>query len=263
MFNSRLRTIQNRKKRNKIFGLTGVSLVLILFFSLFLSFAHPPVEDAQAAEETEEKIVLGAEPELQEKEEDTKEQSESNKAVEEEQSPTITEYIEPEEQEEKNRGNVLGAFTSFLASPTPTATLTPTPTLTFTPSPTLTPTDTPTPTPIPPTETPAPTATVMPTRVPASPVEIDEYFQKYSGEYGVEIELLRKIAHCESGYNAQAINGPYAGMYQFHEQTWISTRQHMGMDSNPDLRFNPEEAIRTAAFKISFSGPSAWHNCAK
>lgn len=35
----------------------------------------------------------------------------------------------------------------------------------------------------------------------------------------------------------------------------------MNMDTNPALRFNAEEAIRTAAFRFSTDGPNAWPNC--
>jgi hypothetical protein len=37
----------------------------------------------------------------------------------------------------------------------------------------------------------------------------------------------------------------------------------MNLDPNPELRFNPEEAIKTAAFKISTVGFSPWPNCGK
>jgi hypothetical protein len=35
----------------------------------------------------------------------------------------------------------------------------------------------------------------------------------------------------------------------------------MGLDANSDLRFNAEEAIKTAAFHISQGGQGAWPNC--
>lgn len=162
----------------------------------------------------------------------------------------------------QKKGNVLAAFSEVVMSSTPTPTNTPTPTPTFTPTPT--PTNTPTPTPTPTnTPTPSPTPTVLPTRVPAGPADIDQYFQRFSQEYGVEEELLRKIAVCESGYNSQAVSpgGTYAGMYQFHRTSWENTRREMGADPNPDLRMNPEEDIRTAAFKISRYGTGAWPSC--
>lgn len=137
-------------------------------------------------------------------------------------------------------------------NPTPLPTFTPTPT--YTPTPTPTPTNTPTPTP-----TPTPTVYIP----PPAPGELDNYFKRYSGEFSADENLMRKIAACESGYNVSSHNTTfdYAGMYQFSRDTWINTRTNMGADSNPDLRFNAEEAIKTAAFKISRGGQGAWSSC--
>lgn len=71
------------------------------------------------------------------------------------------------------------------------------------------------------------------------------------------------MAVCESNLKPHAKNGDYGGLYQFSARTWKSTRQAMNLDTDPNLRFNPEEAIKTAAFKISTSGLSAWPNCNK
>lgn len=168
--------------------------------------------------------------------------------------------------EKEKKIPILSAFgqwqESRIVRPIPSGNPTPLPT--FTPTPTNTPTPTPTPTNTP-TPSPTPTATPTPTPyvAPPSPGELDGYFQKYSQEYGIDEQLLRKIAHCESGYNTTSHNTTYdyAGMYQFSRDTWTSTRQHMGADANPDLRFNAEEAIKTAAFKISRGGQNAWANC--
>lgn len=124
----------------------------------------------------------------------------------------------------------------------------PTPTITPSPTPTLTPTQTPTPTP-----------TSTPTPMPATSYE--SYFDEYSNKYGVSKDLLKKIAFCESGANPAAVNGEYAGMYQFTSETWSATRKEMGADPNPDLRFGAKEAIETASFKISRGGQNAWANC--
>lgn len=115
-----------------------------------------------------------------------------------------------------------------------------------------------------PTATPTPTETPAPTPVPttSSATDLDSLFSKYSGEYSVDIELLKKIAKCESGFNPNSNNsGLYLGMFQFSSSTWIANRTRMGMDTNPDLRTNAEEAIRTAAFLISRGGRNAWPNC--
>lgn len=139
----------------------------------------------------------------------------------------------------------------------PEATATPT----STPIPTSTPTSTPTPTPTP-TDTPTPEPTATPTPWPAlSSADIETFFQKYSDEYAVAKDLLKRIAACESGFNSQADTGLYVGMFQFAQSTWISARNSMALDSNPDLRKNAEESIRTAAFMIGRGQQNAWKNC--
>lgn len=156
----------------------------------------------------------------------------------------------------------------FLQHPTPTTIPTPTPTMVFSPSPTNSPTPTETATPKPtaiPTSilTPTLTSTPTPTQTPATSAQLDEWFTTYSNHYSIDREKLRLVAICESNIRPQATNGDYAGLYQFSTHTWKSTRNAMGMDPDPSLRFNPEEAIRTAAFKISTVGLSPWPNCGK
>lgn len=153
---------------------------------------------------------------------------------------------------------------AMLATPTLSPTDTPPSTPTATPTPTETPLPTPTDTPTPtPTETPSPTPTETPTPavITASASDIDGYFQKYSDEYHVDKDLLRRIAVCESGYNSQAQNGDYGGMFQFATQSWETIRGRMGQDPNPDLRFSAEEAVKTAAYHIANGGEASWPNC--
>jgi len=135
-------------------------------------------------------------------------------------------------------------------------TTTPSPTPTNTPTPTSTPTTTPSPTP---TITPTPTNTPTPTPLPV--VNYEELFETYASHYSVDKDKLKRIAICESKLNPQATNGDYQGLFQFATVTWSVTRLRMGLDIDPDLRTNPEEAIHTAAFKISRGGESAWKNC--
>lgn len=134
----------------------------------------------------------------------------------------------------------------------------PSPSLELIPSPISEPTPTPTPRPTP---KPIPTPTPLPTA--ATAVQMDTWFTQYSGSQSVSIEMLRKIAVCESGYNQFAQNEIYGGLFQFSSSTWVSTRLQMNADSNPDLRFNAEEAIKTAAFRIATIGSAAWPNCSK
>lgn len=132
----------------------------------------------------------------------------------------------------------------------------------------LKPTDIPTPTLIPvPTATPSPTLipapTVIPTPVVTSDRGLEELFIKYSSTFSIDKNLIEKIANCESHFGTGAKNGPYAGMFQFDLPIWTSTRNLMGLDPNPDLRYSAEESIKTAAFLISQNHKTLWPVCGK
>ena len=125
-----------------------------------------------------------------------------------------------------------------------------------------TPTPTPTPTPAP---TPTPSPTPTPTPIPITFEQLDAWFTTYANHYSVDKSLLWKIAACETGFRANAVsrNGFYVGMFQFGRATWIANRYLMGMDTNPNLRTNPEESIRTAAFVLSTRGENPWPVCSR
>lgn len=144
--------------------------------------------------------------------------------------------------------------------PTSTVNPTPTPSPTSTPKPTIIPTATPslTPTPVPtPTQIPEPTSTPD----VWSPASMEHWFAQYAGQFGADKNLLERIANCESHFNPNAINGDYVGMFQFSTSTWINYRSQMGMDTNPALRTNPEESIKTGAFLVSKRGSAPWPSC--
>lgn len=126
---------------------------------------------------------------------------------------------------------------------------------------------TPTPTAIPtiaPTAIPTPTATPIPQPAITVATDLESLFSTYSNQFHVDEDILKKIAKCESGFNATSNNsGMYLGMFQFSASTWSSNRARMGLDTNPDLRTNPEEAIRTAAYVIANSGTGAWPVCGR
>ncbi|MFC1647159.1 transglycosylase SLT domain-containing protein [Patescibacteria group bacterium] len=167
---------------------------------------------------------------------------------------TISSFLIYREINQKKPAKMLLAsnIIDYFPSITPTPSNTPTPTTT----PTITPTPYPTNIPLP-TQTPLP----MPTVISITGNQLDDWFDKYSQVYSVDRDKLQQIAVCESNLNPSAVNGLYAGFYQFSPAAWKSTRKQMNLDPNPDLRFNPEEAIKTAAFKMSVSGLSAWPNC--
>jgi hypothetical protein len=147
----------------------------------------------------------------------------------------------------KAEGGLVSPLPSVTPSPTPIPTATPTPLPTATPTPI-------------PTATPTPTPTPIPTPIVTS-ADLEQLFQKYADSYQVDRELLKRIAACESGFNSNASFLDYAGMFQFSTESWTLTRQGMSEDSNPELRKNAEEAIKTAAFKIANGGQNAWPNC--
>ncbi|MGH9857490.1 MAG: transglycosylase family protein, partial [Acidobacteriota bacterium] len=116
------------------------------------------------------------------------------------------------------------------------------------------------------TSTTLPQPTQLPTATPipqpaVNAGDLESLFDKYSSEFNIDKEDLKRIAQCESGFNSASDTGVYAGMFQFHANTWTSTRNAMGLDANPELRKNAEEAIRTAAYKVSHGGRGAWPNC--
>lgn len=120
-------------------------------------------------------------------------------------------------------------------------------------------TETPTPTPTPlPTLTPTPTPTPI---IYPFPADINSLFSKYSNIESIDRNLLIKIAVCESGLNPKADNGIYGGLYQFSAGSWETTRIRMNLNPDPNLRFNAEEAIKTAAFKLAADGVYAWPHC--
>ena len=151
----------------------------------------------------------------------------------------------------KPKGKIL----SFSIKPSPTPTVTPLPTPTQTPTPTPTPTPSPIPTP---TNTPTPTPVPQPNYTSE---QINQFIDQYAGQYGVSPHVLRHIVLCESGFNPLAVHSIYAGLFQFGPVTWRNNRKLINEDPNPDLRFNAEQAVKTAAYVLSIGRGGIWPNC--
>lgn len=128
---------------------------------------------------------------------------------------------------------------------------------------TVSPTETPTPIPtITPTPKPKPAPTKTPVPQPKfSSQQINDFIDRYGSQYGVDPNVLRAIAICESGFNPKAYRAGYAGLFQFGSITWKNLRREIGEDVNPDLRYNAEEAAQTAAYAISRGKRALWPNC--
>lgn len=152
----------------------------------------------------------------------------------------------------KPQAEVLGSGTNpnlIIITPDPTPTPTPTPSPSPTPSPTPKPTPKPTPTPVP-----------TPTPKPYTRAEIEALINEFAGVYRTDASLLKFIAQCESEFNPLAVNGPYAGLFQFGPKTWRSNRMAMG-EGLTDLRLDAREAVKTAAYVLSTRGGGVWPNC--
>ena len=148
---------------------------------------------------------------------------------------------------------VLSAEVSEEPTATSTLTLTntPTPSPSPTPTPTLTPSLTPT---VTPTSTPIP-------QPPVTSEQIHGFIERFASQYGVDPNVLRHIAVCESGFNPLAANGPYVGLYQFSVSAWQNNRALFGEDPDPALRYDAEESAQTAAYLISIGRGYLWPNC--
>jgi soluble lytic murein transglycosylase-like protein len=124
-----------------------------------------------------------------------------------------------------------------------------------TPSATITVKPTPTPTKVKPTPTPAPTPTASLSQ------EVSGFVDRFSAQYGVDPNVLRHVAICESGFRSNAKNGPYIGLFQFGATTWINIRKEMHEEASPDLRYSAEESMQTAAYVLSKGKGGIWPNC--
>lgn len=136
------------------------------------------------------------------------------------------------------------------------------PTLTSEPNPTNTPTAKPT---AKPTITPVPFVSPkllaeaeQPT---SSSQQINEFIDRFAGQYGVDPNVIRHMALCESGFRPNAKNYIYRGLFQFGPITWQNIRKEMGEDTNIDLRANAEEAVQTTAYALSKGKTGLWPNC--
>lgn len=84
-----------------------------------------------------------------------------------------------------------------------------------------------------------------------------EFLYKFGG---VDARHLDRIIYCESQWKALAESetSTALGLAQFLYGTWVSTRKQMGIDSDPQLRANPYESIRTMLYLYQRQGDNPW-----
>ena len=103
------------------------------------------------------------------------------------------------------------------------------------------------------------TATPIVEEVPEnnySSEDIQGFLKEYSDKYGLDIDNLRHVVVCESGFDPLATNSVYAGLFQFDERTWITYREMTNEDPDPKLRFDAKEAVKTGSYLISIGKTS-------
>lgn len=146
---------------------------------------------------------------------------------------------------------------SPVVSVTPTITLTPPASVSAivtTPIPTASPTATST---IKKQVTPKPKPT--PTAEPKE--NVSRLVDKYSSEYGLDVNVVRYLVLCESGLRSNATNGKYVGLFQYDERTWKTIRTEMKLDVDVELRYSAEEAVKTTTYALSKGKTKLWPNC--
>ena len=150
----------------------------------------------------------------------------------------------------KDAPEVLSSTVETVVTPEPTESSTPKPVKSPSPKPTKKP-----------VQTPSPTPTPQPEIEQATSEQINGFVDRFAGQYNVDPNVLRHIAICESGFNPNAVNGAYVGLFQFGPITWMTNRVLIGENPNPALRYNAEESVQTAAYMLSTRGGKFWPNC--
>ena len=116
-----------------------------------------------------------------------------------------------------------------------------------------------------PTTTPIPSPSVSPSPSPTLELvtnqQINEYIDRYAAEYGVDGNILRHIAICESGLDPTIEHLSYVGLFQFGPKTWENKRLEMGRDPSDALRWVAQEQVITAAWIIKMGYTNIWPNC--
>ncbi|OGD83594.1 hypothetical protein A2572_04840 [Candidatus Collierbacteria bacterium RIFOXYD1_FULL_40_9] len=90
---------------------------------------------------------------------------------------------------------------------------------------------------------------------------VSKLLDKYSEQYGLDVNVVRHLALCESGLRSNATNGKYVGLFQYDSQTWKTIRAQMSLDTEPALRYSAEESIKTTAYALSKGKRRLWPNC--
>jgi len=90
-----------------------------------------------------------------------------------------------------------------------------------------------------------------------APRKIEEIINKYTKIYNVDSNLVKCMLFKESGFNSNAVNGPYVGLAQYCLSTFLSHRKQLGL-SQKDLRTNPDASIQVMISALGRGEFSHW-----
>lgn len=84
------------------------------------------------------------------------------------------------------------------------------------------------------------------------PLKYEEYIEKYSEEYGLDMYLVMGVIRAESSFDHEAHSGIARGLMQLTESTaeWICKKQ--GIEYYEDIVENPEQNISMGCFYLAY-----------
>jgi len=90
---------------------------------------------------------------------------------------------------------------------------------------------------------------------------VEEYIEKYSEKYGVNVVLAKKIAWCESNYysNAKNTGSSAEGVFQFIDGTWMHTMELMGIVATTERKMEVPISIEAGIFLLAEEGSGHWN----
>lgn len=91
--------------------------------------------------------------------------------------------------------------------------------------------------------------------------EVEEYIEKYSKKYEVDVDLAKNIAWCESNYYQYAKNASSSaeGVFQFIDGTWMYTMELMNLATTTDRKMEIPLSIEAGVFLLSEEGSYHWN----